>query len=69
MHELDVIPVINATAVFRAAVVSEGCGRRTLRELAEQGRIHPVRTPTGRTMLSPVDGRLVFDVIREGRPA
>lgn len=38
--------------VFAAANVSKERGRRRLSELQQEGLVQPLRTPTGRTLLS-----------------
>ena len=59
----DELPTIPAGHLFRAAMVSEPRGERAIRELTAAGAIKPMRTPTGRVLLSPADGRRVFDAI------
>jgi hypothetical protein len=59
----DEIPTIPAGNVYRAAMVSGDRGERVLRALTDDGTIKPVVTPTGRTLLSPRDGKSVYDAI------
>jgi hypothetical protein len=57
-------PIIPTPPLFRAARVSSDAGMRILAELEQQGDVRPERTPTGRVMLTPRDGRRVYDAIR-----
>lgn len=57
----DELPVIPDGNLYRAAMVSRDCGEREMQRLAAAGAIQPVRTPTGRTLLTPADGRRVFE--------
>ncbi len=57
------IPLIPAGNIYRAALVSGDRGERALKELAGVGAIAPTITPTGRTLLSPVDAKRVFEAI------
>jgi hypothetical protein len=59
----DELPLIPAGNVYRAARVSGDCGERKLEALTKSGAIKPVVTPTGRTLLSPRDGKRVFEAI------
>lgn len=55
------LPLIPAQNVYREAKVSIGKGERELARLVEQGAVKPLRTPTGRVLLSANDGRIVFE--------
>jgi hypothetical protein len=57
----DELPVIPDGNVYRVAMVSRDCGEREMHRLAAIGEIQPVRTPTGRTLLTPADGRRLFE--------
>jgi hypothetical protein len=59
----DDIPTIPAGNIYRGALVSGDRGERVLKELSDGGVITPVRTPTGRTLLTPADGRRLFEAI------
>jgi predicted transcriptional regulator len=52
--------VIPAPAIFRAANVSATRGKKVIEQLAEEGRITPMCTPTRRTNLSIRDGETVY---------
>lgn len=60
------IPSIPAGNVFRAAMVSSTRGERVVNKLADEQRITPVRTPTGRILLSPTDGARVYETLVQG---
>jgi hypothetical protein len=49
IREAKIVPDLR---VFTARNVSLEHGRKRLRELQEQGLVDPLRTPTGRTLLS-----------------
>lgn len=59
----DDLPTIPAGNIFRAAMVSGDRGERVLKALADAQAINPTVTPTGRTLLTPIDGRRVYDAI------
>jgi hypothetical protein len=59
------IPMILSGNLYRAAHVSATRGDRKLKELAACGAIQPVKTPTGRTLLTPADGRRVYEAITQ----
>lgn len=72
MHEIqfDSLPSVHAAQVFRLAMVSDGAGRRAMRELADSGCIAPMRTPTGRVILTAADARLLFESMQgSSRPS
>ena len=52
--------LILTTTLFRAAMVSSTRGNRVMNILREKGEISPVKTPTGRELLTPADGETVF---------
>ena len=54
------VPVIPASGLYRAALVSPTRGVRIVDELCNAGRINPVKTPTGRWVFTPRDGEVVF---------
>jgi ribosomal protein S25 len=49
IREAKIVPDLR---LFTALNVSREHGRKRLRELEEQGVVDPLRTPTGRTLLS-----------------
>ena len=53
-------PLIPASGLYRAALVSPTRGVRIVDELCGAGRINPVKTPTGRRVFTPRDGEIVF---------
>ena len=57
----DQIPIIPAGNIYRAAHVSSTRGDRELRRLAAERVINPMKTPTGRVLLTPPDGKAVYD--------
>lgn len=59
----DELPLIPLPALSRAAGVHVDTGRRVLAQLTERGEVCAERSPRGRTMLSPSDGRRVYDAI------
>lgn len=59
----DDLPVILATNIYREARVSKDGGEAVVKRLAEASAIRPVKTPTGRTLLTIADGRRVYDAI------
>lgn len=59
----DEIPVIPVANIYRAAMVSTTRGDRVLRELYAQQKVTPIKTPTGRIVLSPTDGRTVYEAL------
>lgn len=61
----DEVPVIPTPPLFRAAKVSNDMGQRVLSDLEQRGEVHPDRTPSGRILLTPRDGRAVFNAIRK----
>ncbi len=56
-------PIIPATALYRAAMVSSTRGNRVIKRLRRDGLIAPTETPTNRIQLSPRDGAVVFDAL------
>jgi hypothetical protein len=61
--DFDATPLILTGNLYRAANVSATRGDRALQELVAVGAVRPVRTPTGRVLLSPADGKRVFAAI------
>lgn len=61
--DFDAIPMIPSVAIYKAANVSPTRGDRKVRELEAAGIVKPVRTPTGRIVFTPPDGRRVFEAI------
>ena len=59
-------PMIATAPLYRAALVSGDRGERVLRELVAAGAVRPVVTPTGRVLLTPTDGKRVFEAIVQG---
>ena len=55
--------LILTTTLFRAAMVSSTRGNRVINSLREKGKISPVKTPTGRELLTPTDGETVFNAL------
>jgi murein DD-endopeptidase MepM/ murein hydrolase activator NlpD len=53
-------PLIPTTNLYREARVSAVHGRTIVRQLREAHQITPITTPTGRELLSPRDGEVVF---------
>lgn len=62
----DQMPIIPASNVFRAAMVSAERGNRAVKELIESRAIEPTITPTGRWLFTLADGRRVFEKIVNG---
>ncbi len=65
MSDFEELAIIPARNVFGAARVSTGKGELELRALVENGTVRPVRTPTGRTLLTPADGRIVYEALTQ----
>jgi hypothetical protein len=61
----DEIPTIPTANVYRAAHVSATRGDRELKRLSDEGLVKPMRTPTGRVLLSPADGKTVFETLTQ----
>lgn len=59
-EDLATIPANN---IYRAALVSGPRGERVLNELRAAHAIKPVTTPTGRELLTPADGKRLYDAI------
>ncbi len=57
------VPIIPAVNVYRTARVSVGKGSMVTEELAGKGLVQSIRTPTGRTLLSPKDAKAVFEAL------
>ena len=53
-------PLIPAPALFRAARVSPTKGNPVINKLRAAGLVKTPPTPTGRTILTPLEGRYVF---------
>lgn len=64
--DFDSEPVIAAPNLFRAARVSSKHGDIVTERLIAEGVIDPIVTPTGRTIFTPNDGRLVFEALTKG---
>jgi len=56
-------PLIPAGNIFRERRVSREKGEAVVAELARAGTIQPERTSTGRVLLTPRDGRILFDAL------
>ena len=61
MIDLQDAKIITDTALFREHKISQRAGRRRMKELAEQGVIEPLQTPTGRTFLSFSEVQIIWD--------
>ncbi len=60
-NDLAVIP---HNHIFRAARVSDTHGNRRLQECVDAGIVKgPFRTVTGRTLLTPTDGRSLYEAL------
>lgn len=59
----DELLLISPRNLFREARVSDDCGERVLNELRAARAINPVTTPTGRKLLTPADGKRLFEAI------
>jgi hypothetical protein len=59
----DDLATIPDSNIYRAAVVSGPRGKFVLNELKKAGAIRPVTTPTGRALLTPADGRRLYEEI------
>lgn len=57
-------PLIPPGNIWREARVSEDKGGAALKKLEEEGVVHPTRTPTRRTLLTPADGRRLWEALR-----
>ena len=55
--------LILASVLFREARVSQTRGNRVVRELVESGCIDPLKTPTGRHIFTPIEGKVVFETL------
>lgn len=62
----DEIPTIPVSNIYRAAHVSGTRGEKALNRLVDERLIRPMRTPTGRVLLTPSDGRAVFEALLQG---
>lgn len=60
------IPTIPTGNVYKAAHVSATRGDRELKRLSDEGLVRPMRTPTGRVLLSPADGKTVYETLVQG---
>ena len=63
MRTFNELKIIQTTWLCRSANVSVSVGNRVIEELEHRDMICPERTPTGRTVLSIREARLVFDRI------
>jgi len=54
-------PVVPASVLYRAALVSPTRGDRIVSELRNTGRVNPIDTPTGRKVFTTSDAEIVFD--------
>ena len=52
MNNIRTLKIVPDLRVFEAVRVSRDLGRRRIKDLTDQGRIEPLRTPTGRCLLS-----------------
>ena len=60
-NDLPLIPHIH---IFRAGGVSDTYGNRRLQECVDAGLVkRPCRTVTGRTLLTPTDGRSFYEAL------
>ncbi len=60
----DDLTVIPHTRIIRAGGVSDTYGNRRLQECIDAGIVkRPCRTITGRTMLTPSDGRSFYEAL------
>ena len=60
----DDLPLIPHTHIIRAGGVSDTYGNRRLRECIDAGIVkRPCRTITGRTLLTPPDGRSFYQAL------
>lgn len=57
--DIKAIPLVNPLRVYEARHVSRERGRKILRELEEGGEISPVKTSTGRVLLTFRDTEIV----------
>ena len=55
--------IIPDLRVFEAADVSRDYGRSRLRDLETKGTIKPLKTPTGRCLLSINDAKVLVDAL------
>jgi hypothetical protein len=65
MTDFETTALVPDILIYRATLVSQERGQRELRLLTQQGKIRPVRTPTGRTLLSIHDAKRIFESLRE----
>jgi len=60
-------PLINSAAIFRMAGATPYHGRQVIADLTSAGRIKPVVTGTNRELLTPSDGEVLFNALKNGR--
>ncbi len=58
---IRIIPIVSDLRIIEAAHVSRERGRSRIKEMERQGLIKPLRTPTGRTLLSFEDAEIVAE--------
>ena len=53
--------IVQDVKLFGAFGISVKCGRKAVETLESQGLVSPLRTPTGRTVLSPREAETVMN--------